>query len=114
MKIIFPIFLLFGMVSNFAMDRAGQSDQLYSSLITLINAREYEKAYTLFNSRTTKTMLYPEQIPALYAAINNSNLSATNRPFYDQISALISIYSDALKGTLAANEYVDYVFKNHK
>lgn len=94
------------------MNKAGQSDQLYSSLITLLNAKEYENAYILFNSGYKYAMLYPDQIPQLRAAIEFSNLFSVNRLFYDQINAMLSIYSDALKGTLVLNDYyINFVCK---
>lgn len=96
---------------GFAMNKADRSDQFYSSLLQLINARDYDKAYQMFNSRSQGDMIYPHQIASLRAAIDASGLYLNSHPFYKQITAFLSIYSDALRGSLASNEYVDAAFK---
>lgn len=102
---------MFAATSNFTMNKTGGPDDLYSSIINLINTREYEKAQQLFNSRNANDMLFPNQIPALSSAINSGSMNTESPSFYYQISVFLSIYCDALKGTLASNDYINSFHK---
>ncbi len=96
-----------------AMSKTGKYDTFYSSLIELINTGQYEKAHQLFNQRTKKEFLPPEQISALTAAIRGSELHYSNPSFYQYLEIFLSIYSDALHGRLLINEYMDAIHKKH-
>lgn len=108
------VILILSFTQNGAMNKTGKKDAFYSSLIQLIHAREYDKAYRLFNARTKKEILYPDQIPALSTALHNSELLQANPYFYTYLTALISIYSDALNGRLLINEYMDALYQKQK
>lgn len=111
MKSKFLLFILLAHSFGFAMNNADQSDWFYSSLLQLISAGDYDRAYQVFNSRTQSDMIYPYQIASLRAALDANGSYLNNHPFYKQMIAFLSIYSDVLRGSLSLNEYVNAAFK---
>lgn len=111
MKSKFLFFILLAQGFGFAMNKANQSDQLYSSLLQLISVGDYDRAYQIFNSRTQSDVIYPYQIGSLRAALDAKGSYLNDHPFYKQMTAFLSIYSDAFRGSLLLNEYVNAPFK---
>lgn len=93
------------------MDKTGYQDQFYPALLAAIKNGEYENARALFNCSTNREIIYPDQISTLYYAIATSNMKNVHPQFYYQMSAFLSIYTDALKGALAFNDYYISCFK---
>lgn len=111
MKSKFLFFILLAHNFGFAMNKTDQPDQFYSSLLQLISAGDYDRAYQIFNSRTKSDMIYPYQIVSLRDALNAKGSYLNDHPFYKQMTIFLSIYSDVLRGSLLLNEYVSAAFK---
>jgi hypothetical protein len=58
------------------------------------------------------TMIWPTQISVLAHVVNSSHLCSIDRQMYDRLQIFMSVYSDALNGTLQFNDHYLDCFKS--
>jgi hypothetical protein len=80
----------------------------FDALVASIKAGDYHNARFLFSHCK---MIWPNQLPFLLHAVQESKLRDGDLLLHQQISVFISIYADAISGKLQFNDHYLNCFK---